>query len=313
MAIADQPIGRLALRFRPLDLLLARPSRGPVRLARVVLFVVPVVWIASVNIAPLLEMIRISFLDAYPATAGRPPSFSTAPYSAFFTSPLYRHAFARTMEFAALTTLMSLLVVYPLAYYVARHVPPSRRMRRLLILMAPFWTSEVIRTFAIIILFGNRGGLNTLLQYLGLTDAPIPMLYTNFSLAFGMLYAVLLSMLLPLFVALDAIPTSLLEAATDLGAGPWTRFLRVTMPLSRNGIASGCVLVFLLSTGAFVVPVLLGGANTTLLAVSIGDFFGSISDKWPYGAAFSMVLLVSSLAIAGLMMRVIQPSRTDAG
>lgn len=280
---------------------------GSRRWARLVFLSVPVLWVLAVNIAPLLEMVRISFLAVYPVAPGRPVQITQANYAAFLTTQIYWAAYLRTLVFSAITTVLSLLLVYPLAYFVAVHVPPNRRMQRLLTLMAPFWTSEIIRTFAIIILLGNRGGANMLLQWLGLTDEPIPMLYTRFSVAFGMVYAVLLSMLLPLYVALEKIPRALLEAATDLGAGPWERFRRVTLPLTRSGIASGCVLVFLLSAGAFAVPLLLGGADTTLFSQTIGNFFSSANDRWPIGAAFSMILLVSSLAFSGLAMRVLQP------
>lgn len=269
----------------------------------------PLGWILLVNVAPLAEMVRISFLADYPLAAGEPVRWSLANYAAFVKTPVYFSAYLRTLVFAATTTVLSLLIVYPLAYYVALRVPPVRRVRRLLILLAPFWTSEIIRTFAIILLLANRGGINILLQWLGLTSAPVPLLYTAFSVAFGMLYAVLLSMLLPLYMALTALPPSLLEAATDLGAGPWTRFRRVTLPLTRGGIASGCALVFLLSTGAFAVPMLLGGADTTLFSMTVGDVFASAGNKWPLGAAFGMILLISALAICGILTRGIQPAR----
>jgi len=264
----------------------------------------PVLWLALANLGPLVGMARISLLDTFPAAPDHVPSYSTASYQAFLASPFYLGVFWRSLRFAAGTTVMSLVLTYPLAYHIARHVSPARRIRRLLLLVAPFWTSEVVRTFGIMLLLSNRGAVNIALRWTGLIDEPLPLLYGGFSVGFGMVYVVLLSMLLPLYAALDRLPPNLLVAAADLGAGPWQRFLRVTLPMTKGGIVTGSVLVFLFSLGSFAVPALLGGADMTLFAMTIGSFFGSAAGRWPLGAAFGMILLLAAvvlpLALAGL-------------
>ncbi|MEO8715038.1 MAG: ABC transporter permease [Acetobacteraceae bacterium] len=256
-------------------------------------------WVGAVNIAPLIEMARISLLDAYPTLPGHVAGYGIGNYATFLESPLYRDAFLRSMGFAAATAILTLIVVYPLAYHIAINVAPARRVRHLLLLAAPFWTSEIVRIFAITLLLSHRGGANILLRWIGLADAPLPLLYNRFSVGFGMVYAMLLVMLLPLYAALDKLPRSLLDAASDLGSGPWTRLWRIVLPLTRGGIVSGCVLVFLLATGAFAVPMLLGGADTTLFSLTIGGFFSNAEGQWPMGAAFSIIMLVAASAVAG--------------
>lgn len=168
-----------------------------------------------------------------------------------------------------------------------------------MLLLIPFWVGEVVRIYAIMILLGNNGAINLLLQWLGLIERPIPFMYTNFSLSTGIVYLTALYMLMPLYSALEKIPASYSEAAADLGAGPWTRFHRITLPLSLEGISSGCTLVFLISTGMYATPVLLGGPSTTLFSETISGFFHAAGDQWPVGAAFACIMLVTALAVSG--------------
>ena len=245
-------------------------------------------------------MVRISLLDVYPAAPDHVARYSLENYSVFLQSPIYLGAFLRSLRFATIVTLLSLLAAYPLAYHLAVKTPPERSARRMLLLIAPFWTSEILRIFAVILLLSNHGAVNIALNRAGLIETPLPLLYNAFSVGFGMLYAMILPMLLPLYAALDRLPRSLLDAAADLGAGPWRRFLRVTLPLTIGGVVTGCVLVFLLSLGVFAEPMLLGGVNTTLFSMTIGGFFASSAGRWPLGAAFSLILLASALAICAL-------------
>jgi spermidine/putrescine transport system permease protein len=129
-------------------------------------------------------------------------------------------------------------------------------------------------------------------------------MYTSFSLGMGVVYLTSLYMLLPLYAAIEKIPPSMHEAARDLGAGPWTRFRRVTWPMSKDGVASGCTLVFLISTGFYAAPVLLGGPSTTVFAETITGFFHVAGDQWPAGAAFSTIMLVATLGAAALFLKV---------
>jgi spermidine/putrescine transport system permease protein len=212
--------------------------------------------------------------------------------------------FLRTFAFAITVTAATLVLMYPVAYYLAKKLPKDRQLVFLLILLIPFWVGEIVRTFAIMILLGNRGAVNIALEWVGLIERPIPFMYTNFSLGMGVIYLTSLYMLLPLYAALEKIPRSMHEAARDLGAGPWTRFRRVTWPLSRDGVAAGCTLVFLISTGYYAAPVLLGGPSTTVFAETITGFFHVAGDDWPIGAAFATIMLIAALATAGLFLKV---------
>lgn len=277
-------------------------------LRRAALMSGPLLWIAGGNIAPLIEMARISLLDTYPAAPGHVSRISLDNYLSFLQNSVYLSAFLRSLAYGATTTLAALIISYPLAYGIALKTPPRRRMRMLLLLIAPFWTSEIVRLFALMLLLANQGAVNGLLRWIGVLDEPLSLLFGPLSVVLGMLYIVLLAMLLPLYAALEKLPQELLDAAAGLGAGPWQQFLRVTLPLTREGIASGCSLVFLISLGALAAPMLLGGAGTTLFATTINSLFASSAGRWPLGAAFGLILLTGGLATAGLLVWVISPS-----
>lgn len=274
------------------------------------LWSIPAVWIIVFNLGPIFQVLRISLLDKFPLKPGQNASYTFNNYFEFFQQKLYFVPFLRSFALAFLVTLGVLLVVYPTAYFVAKVIRPRGRSRALLILMLPFWAGEIIRTFSVIMLLANRGAINGLLQYVGIVDRPIPLLYNYFSLGFGLIYIVCLYMLLPLYSALEKIPSSLLEAAADLGAGSFTCFRRIILPLSRDGIVSGCSLVFLTCVGVFATPVLLGGPGTSLFPETISAFFHGASDKWPIGAAFAVLLLIGALGVAGTLMWVVSERGT---
>ncbi len=268
------------------------------RWTRLLLLAVPLVWLAAAHLGPLIAMARISALAAYPAAPGTAPAWSAAAYSAFLHSPGDRASLLHSLTLAGAATLLSLLLAYPLAYHVAQHVPPARRGRRLMLLVAPFWANEVLRMFGLVLLLANRGGVNALLSATGLIPTPLALLYGTGSVLTGLVYTVLLTMLLPLYAVLDALPVELLEAAADGGAGAWQRFWHVTLPLTARGVAAGTVLTFLASLGVFAAPALLGGVSTPVFAVTIADLFGAASGRWPLGAAFGFILLLAGTACA---------------
>lgn len=276
-------------------------SRG-LRLA--LLLAVPLLWIATFSLGPIVEMARISFIDNYPLPPGETAHWTLDNYALFFRESVYFMPFIRSLIFAFVVTAVTLVVVYPVAYYVAKVVSPQRRILALLLLLTPFWAGELIRTFSVIMLLANRGAVNWLLREFGLIDRPIPMLYTFFSLGFGVIYLISLFMLLPLYSAIEKIPRSLIDAAADLGAGPWTRFRRVILPLSKDGIVSGCSLVFLTTVGVFAAPLLLGGPTTTIFPEVIAQLFHGSNDKWPEGSAFAILMLIASLTLVGMFMRI---------
>lgn len=263
----------------------------------------PLAWVFIAHLGPILQMFRISFLTAYPPSVNETPEWTLAHWLSFFQEPIYQMPFMRTLVFATVLTLITLIITYPVAYFLAKHVRRERQLLFLLLLLVPFWVGEIVRTYAIMILLGNRGAVNLLLSWLGFIERPIPFMYTNFSLGLGVIYLTSLYMLLPLYSALEKIPDSYREAAADLGAGPWTRFRRVVLPLSKEGIASGCTLVFLISNGYYATPVLLGGPSTTVFAETIAGFFHVAGDKWPTGAAFSSIMLITTLSLTALFLK----------
>jgi len=269
------------------------------RLPRRLFVAIPILWVAAAHFGPLLAMARISLLDVYPAPPGAVPSYSLRAYAAFLSGPGYRAALVHSLLLAVAATGLALAIAWPLAWHVAVRVPPARRIRRLALLVAPFWTSEVLRMFAVVLLLANRGALNAALRWTGLTGAPVPLLYGNGSVLLGIVYTVLLTMLLPLFAAFDRLPPDVLDAATDLGAVVWQRQMFVVLPLAVAGVASGIALTFLLCLGVLVAPAFLGGAGTPAFATVIADCFGAASGRWPMGAAFSLILFVLGTACAG--------------
>lgn len=269
----------------------------------------PVIWVLVANVGPILKMIDLSFYKAFPLTAGKEQAYTFDNWVLFFTSNIFYIPFVRTIIFSMTLTFATLLLTYPVAYFLATHVRKERQLLFLLLILIPFWVGEIIRTYAIMILLGNKGLVNIVLRYFDLIDRPIPFMYTNFSLGMGIVYLTSLYMLLPLYSVLEKIPKSMREASADLGAGPWTRMWRVTLPLSKDGIASGCTLVFLISTGYYATPVMLGGPSTTLFSETIAGFFHIAADRWPVGAAFSVIMLVTMLTISGLFLKIMGRGR----
>lgn len=269
------------------------------------LILMPVLWVLVAHLGPILQMVQVSFLSSYPPSINKEAVLTTANYGRFFGDSIFLVPFYRTMVFSVTLTVLTLIIMYPVAYFLARHVRRDNQMLFLMLLLIPFWVGEIVRIYAVMIILGNNGALNLFLRWFGLIDRPIPFMYTNFSLSVGIIYLTALYMLMPLYSALEKIPVNYTEAAADLGAGPWTRFRRVTLPLSLEGIGAGCTLVFLISTGMYATPVLLGGPSTTLFSQTIAGFFHVAGDQWPTGAAFSTIMLVTALALAGLFNRII--------
>ena len=281
-----------------LTLIYASPRRQFFLLAAL-----PILWVLTQHLGPMLQMLKVSLTDAYPVARNAESHVTLEHYAKFFGDRLFWMPFFRTLTFAAVFTFATLILSYPVAYFLARHVSRRKQLLFLLLLLVPFWVGEIVRTYAIMILLGNTGAVNLVLKWLGLIDRPIPFMYTSFSMGVGIVYLTALYMLLPLYSALEKLPQSYWEAAADLGAGPWKRFHKVTLPLTIEGISSGCTLVFLISTGFYATPVLLGGPSTTVFAETIAGFFHVAGDEWPTGAAFATIMFLTALGISGLFQR----------
>lgn len=292
------------------------PYRGLMGLATasprrqfILLAAFPVLWVLTQHLGPMLQMLRVSLTDAYPVAPGVEQHFTLDNYARFFGEKIFWQPFFRTLTFAAVFTFCTLILTYPVAYFLARHVSRKNQMLMLLLLLIPFWVGEIVRTYAIMILLGNTGALNQLLKFLGLIDRPIPFMYTSFSMGVGIVYLTALYMLLPLYSALEKLPKSYSEAAADLGASAWTRFRRITLPLTIEGISSGCTLVFLISTGFYATPVLLGGPSTTVFAETIAGFFHVAGDEWPTGAAFATIMFLAAMVLTGVFQKLMNTLR----
>ncbi len=216
--------------------------------------------------------------------------------------PLYLSILGRSAFLALANTLLCLLIGYPFAYYIVRQERASVRNFLLVLVMVPFWTNFLIRTYAWRVILGNDGPINTLLLSLGIIDAPLQLLFNDGAVLVGLVYGYLPFMILPLYAAIDRIDFSLIEAAHDLYANGWQAFRTILLPLSMPGVIAGSILVFIPSLGAFVTPDLLGGAKTVMIGNLIQSQFLTVRDG-PFGSALSMVLMALVLVATLIYFR----------
>lgn len=215
--------------------------------------------------------------------------------------PLYLRIFLRSVMLASATTILCLLLGFPLAYYVAR-LPARWQWVWLVLIMIPFWTNFLVRTYAWMFILRTEGLMNTLLTGAGLLESPVEILYTDGAILIGLIYGYLPFMVLPLYAALARMDVSLVEAARDLYASGWAAFWRVVLPLTKPGVIAGCLLVFIPSLGAFITPDLLGGGKTMMVGNLIQHEYLVVRD-WPFGSAVSFVLLGAVLLSAFLYVK----------
>jgi spermidine/putrescine transport system permease protein len=261
-------------------------------------------WLGLFFLVPLLLILAYSF-GTSGIYGGITLGFNPGNYLKVF-DPLYLEIIGRTFFIAALTTFLCLALGYPLAYFI---VFKGRRWRNALILlvMVPFWTSLLIRAYAWVVILGGNGIANRTLQYLGITDEPLTLIFTPQAVLMGMVYSYLPFMILPLYAALEKFDVRLKEAAQDLGASRWHTFWRVTFPLSMPGVIAGSILVFIPSAGEFVIPDLLGGSRTVMTGNLIQNQFLQARD-WAFGSALSVMLAVLLL---GAIMFYVRRVGTD--
>ena len=279
------------------------------RWARLVLIGLPFAWLGLFFLLPLAIIVKISLARSAIGIPPYTPLFfddgsglkiqaTLANFALLASDDLYLRAYLGALGNAALATALCLAVGYPIAYAIARS-PGRWRLILLFLVMLPFWTSFLIRVYAWIAILKPNGLLNQLLIAIGLTTTPLPLLNNAFSVEFGLVYSYLPFMILPLYGSLSALDESLLEAAADLGARPLQAFLGVTLPLSLPGIAAGSLIVLIPAIGEFVIPDLLGGADTLMIGKVLWDEFFNNRD-WPVASAVAVVL-VAALAIPILL------------
>jgi spermidine/putrescine transport system permease protein len=244
-------------------------------------------WLALWGGTPLLIVVAYSVMERG-IYGGVERGFTLDAYAQLL-DPLYLGIIARTLLLSVLATAGCLLIGFPMAYVIAR----SGRWRRVLLFLVvlPFWTSFLVRTYAMIFLLRDTGLVNSTLMALGIIDAPLTLLYTPGAVLAGLIYGFLPFAILPIYASLEKLDPTLHEAAEMLGARPATRFWRVTLPLAMPGVVAGGLLVLIPSLGSFLTPDLLGGAKTTLLGNLVQNQFTTGRD-WPFGSAMSLLLLL---------------------
>ncbi len=255
------------------------------------------VWFLVMLVLPLSVVFIFSLGERGPA-GGYVPAFTLEQYA---NLPARWTAFKNTLVLAPLGTLAALLIAYPLAYQLAVRTDPKWKTILLVLVIVPFWTSILIRSYAWIFILGGRG-LPALLEVFGIEG--VRLIYTPFAVTIGIVYGYLPLMVFPIFVSLDRLDKRLLEASSDLGAGPVTTFVRVTLPLSIPGIATGCLLVFILLMGEFLIPALLGGGKVFFVGNALVDLFLQ-SRNWAYGSAVAFTLILIMLVSVTVYMRLI--------
>lgn len=277
----------------------AEPTTGPTaprsigsRLASAVLVLPGVAWLLILFLVPVLMMFAISLgttddLDRIVLTSPSLDNYART------LDPTFIPTFLNSVRYSLIVTILSLAIGYPVAYWISRYGGRNKALL-VVIVMLPFWTSYIIRTYAWMIMLRDNGVVNSILQAVGLTQEPLILLNTDLSVIVGMTYGFLPFAILPLFVSIDRLDASLVSAARDLYANGRDAFLHVTLPLTMPGIVAAAILTFIPAMGDFVTPDLLGGAETTTIAKVIQEIFLEGRD-WPYGAALGFVLMIVTL------------------
>jgi putrescine transport system permease protein len=262
---------------------------------------VPFVWLFLFFLLPFIIVLKISFAEAELAIPPYTEIYSWADnqlslvinlgnYIFLSEDDLYLSAYLGSLQIALISTLLCLLVGYPMAYAIAR-APKEMQTVLLLLIMMPTWTAILIRVYAWMGILSSNGLLNSLLLSLGLVDEPLRILNTNVAVYIGIVYSYLPFMILPLYANLVKHDQSLLEAAADLGSSNFNSFWKITVPLSKNGIIAGCMLVFIPVVGEFVIPELLGGPETLMIGKVLWQEFFNNRD-WPVASALAVVMLL---------------------
>ena len=263
---------------------------------------VPYLWLLLFFLGPFIIVFKISVSEVRLAMPPYAPLWqwvtekaidvhlNLGNYLFLLTDDLYVSSYLYSLKVAAISTVFCLLIAYPMAYAMARSSPATRNIYLMLIIL-PFWTSFLLRVYAWIGLLKNNGVINNVLLALGVIDEPITMMQTDFAVFIGIVYSYLPFMILPLYSNLEKHDFTLLEAAADLGAGPVTSFLRVTLPLSVPGIIAGSLLVFIPAVGEYVIPSLLGSSDQLMIGRVLSDEFFANRD-WPVASAVAIAMLL---------------------
>jgi putative spermidine/putrescine transport system permease protein len=271
----------------------------------VVLIGGPVAFLVAFFVLPFVLVL----IESFQSETG---AWTLAQYTKALGDAYYWDTLYLTFRISLWVTLVSFVVGYPLAYFIVR-VVSNRAIRRLIyvIVVTPLFTSNIVRSFGWIVLLGRRGLVNQAIVGLGISETPLPLLYGEFSIVLGLSYIMLPLMVLTIASVLQNIDRSLEDAARDLGAGAWTAFAKVTFPLSLPGVIAGSLIVFTLSVSAYVTPSILSGGRQQVMPMLIFQQYGAVLN-FPFGAALSVILLVTTLALVMAYVGVLSRTRRFA-
>lgn len=264
------------------------------------IFITPVlVWLTLLILLPQVDM----FVMAIRAENDLGEMvFTLGNFKLFFTEPIYWRTFARTACFSVLVTFLTFLITMPVAFYITKVVSPKFQGFLALLVLMPFWVSELVRVYGWMILLRESGIINHFLVAWGVLDQPVEMLYNDVTMVMGLVYTSMLFMLVPLLSALESLDNNLIEAAYDLGGNVWSIATKIVIPHCLPGIVSGSIVVFMLTLGNYLTPNLMGGKNGLWFTEQIYNQFIA-SFNWNQGSAFGFLLLVLSSAIIWLGLK----------
>ncbi len=283
-----------------------RVSAGT-KLTVLVLFAPFALWMLLLVILPHIDLLTISLRERV-APRVYEPSFRN--YIEFFAEPLYWRTFARTAIMSILATILTLIIGFPISYYIAKIARGRLKSSLFLLCMLPFWVSELVRTFGWMILLRESGIISGVLQWLGLADGPVEMLYNDVAIMVGLVYTSMLFMVVPLVSTLDSLDDGLIEAAYDLGGSTIAILREIVIPHAMPGIVSGCIVVFMLTLGNYLTPTLLGGKDSLWFTEQIYNQFIT-RFNWEQGSAFGFLLLLLSSAIIWTGLRLTRQRLQD--
>ena len=253
-------------------------------------------WLALLVVIPHIDMLTISLRDR---VAPREYVFSFVNYQEFFSEPLYWNTFVRTATMSITATVLTLLIAFPIAYYIAKVLRGRSKRLLFLLCLIPFWVSELVRTYGWMILLRETGVVSKILVWAGILDKPVEMLYNDAAIMTGLIYTSLLFMVVPLVTTLDSLDDSLIEASYDLGGNGFSTLREIVIPHAMPGIVSGSIVVFMLTLGNYLTPNLLGGKDSLWFTEQIYTQFIT-RFNWELGAAFGfLLLLLSSVIVFG--------------
>jgi putrescine transport system permease protein len=280
---------------------IVHPGKGD-RLWRGIIIGTPYLWLLLFFLAPFAIVLKISLADPIVAQPPFTPFFDWSAgagqrilatldnYRFLLEDNLYLVSYLNSIKIALVSTALCLLLGFPMAYAIARTPQPWRNLLLLLVIL-PFWTSFLLRIYALMVMMGQHGLVNNLLLSLGVIDQPLALLYTNGAVYLGIVYSYLPFMILPLYASLEKLDHDVHEAAADLGAKPTQVFFDITLPMAVPGIIAGSLLVFIPALGEYVIPALLGGLDTLMIGHTLYDEF-FVNRDWPLACAVAILLLL---------------------